>query len=135
MFVPHCFGTGPLFLFDHCSIVLPGSQASSKVIKRVCHNVGSSLQRPLLPSHSRKSCHLFKMLDVTYPLFPISAFLGFILSLVPLPWHLQAWNSGTCFFMMWTSLSCLNQFVNSVVWAGNVLNPAPWWCEICKCSF
>nr|ANB67025.1 pheromone receptor [Agrocybe salicacicola] len=68
--------------------------------------------------------------DVTYPLFPTFAFLGFVLSLIPLPWHLQAWNSGTCFFMIWTSLACLNQFVNSIVWAGNALNPAPWWCEI-----
>ncbi|KII83815.1 hypothetical protein PLICRDRAFT_119095 [Plicaturopsis crispa FD-325 SS-3] len=69
-------------------------------------------------------------MDPTYPLFPIFAFLGFFLSLVPLSWHLQAWNSGTCFYMIWTALACLNQFVNSVVWAGNALNPAPIWCDI-----
>jgi pheromone a factor receptor len=69
--------------------------------------------------------------DPTYPLFPIFAFVGFFVSLVPLPWHLQAWNSGTCWYMFWASLSCLNQFVNSVVWAGNVFNSAPAWCEIC----
>lgn len=72
--------------------------------------------------------------DATYPVFPIFAFLGFILSLVPLPWHLQAWNSGTVYFMMWTALACLNQFVNSVVWAGNFRNPAPVWCDICAVS-
>ncbi|TFK65312.1 fungal pheromone STE3G-protein-coupled receptor [Pluteus cervinus] len=70
------------------------------------------------------------MVDPTYPLFPVFACLGFVLCLIPLPWHLQAWNSGTCYFMIWTSLACLNQFVNSVVWANNALNPAPWWCEI-----
>nr|AVI69656.1 pheromone receptor [Cyclocybe aegerita] len=70
------------------------------------------------------------MTDPTYPAFPIFAFLGFFLPLVPLPWHLEALNSGTCFFIMWSSLACLNQFVNSVVWAKNVLNHAPWWCEI-----
>ncbi|KDR78096.1 hypothetical protein GALMADRAFT_245099 [Galerina marginata CBS 339.88] len=70
------------------------------------------------------------MTDNTYPLFPIFAFLGFILPLIPLPWHLQALNSGTCCFILWSSLACLNQFVNSIVWAGNVLNPAPIWCEI-----
>ncbi|KAF5329528.1 hypothetical protein D9619_009304 [Psilocybe cf. subviscida] len=70
------------------------------------------------------------MADPTYPLFPIFSFLGFILSLIPLPWHLQAWNSGTCYFMMWTSISCLNQFVNSIVWHNNALNPSPIWCEI-----
>lgn len=71
------------------------------------------------------------MADFTYPLFPIFAFLGFILSLIPLPWHLQAWNSGTCYYMIWTSLACLNQFINSIVWHGNALNPAPIWCDIC----
>nr|AAQ96344.1 pheromone receptor Rcb2 B44 [Coprinopsis cinerea] len=69
-------------------------------------------------------------LDPTYPLFPIFAFVGCILCLIPLPWHLQAWNSGTCFFMAWTALACLNQFVNSVVWSGNAINHAPIWCEI-----
>ncbi|KAG6906375.1 hypothetical protein DXG01_014248 [Tephrocybe rancida] len=32
--------------------------------------------------------------------------------------------------MMWAALACLNQFVNSVVWHNNALNPAPIWCEI-----
>ncbi|KAF8239215.1 fungal pheromone STE3G-protein-coupled receptor [Tricholoma matsutake] len=62
-------------------------------------------------------------MDPTYPLFPIFAFLGFILSLISLPWHFQAWNSETCFYMMWTSLACLIKFVNSIVWHGNALNP------------
>ncbi|KAJ7440959.1 pheromone receptor Rcb2 B44 [Mycena latifolia] len=65
-----------------------------------------------------------------YPVFPIFAFFGFVLSLIPLPWHLQAWNSGTCYFMLWTALACLNQFINSIVWAQYISNFAPWWCEI-----
>ncbi len=69
--------------------------------------------------------------DPTYPLFPVFAFFGFILPLIPLQWHLAAWNSGTCYFMIWTSLASLNQFINSIVWADNVTNWAPWWCEIC----
>ncbi|KAJ7585827.1 pheromone receptor Rcb2 B44 [Mycena floridula] len=68
--------------------------------------------------------------DPTYPLFPIFAFLGFILPLIPLSWHFQAWNSGTCYYMIWASLACLNQFVNSIVWAGNAINHAPIWCDI-----
>ncbi|KAH9943675.1 pheromone A receptor-domain-containing protein, partial [Amylocystis lapponica] len=64
------------------------------------------------------------------PLFPIFAFIGFVLALVPLPWHFEAWNSATCYYMIWASLACLNQFVNSVVWANNALNPAPIWCDI-----
>lgn len=70
--------------------------------------------------------------DPTYPLFPIFAFLGFFIVLIPLPWHLQAWNSGTCIFMIWTAIGCLNQFINSIVWHGNFTDWAPLWCDICK---
>ncbi|KJA26520.1 hypothetical protein HYPSUDRAFT_36232 [Hypholoma sublateritium FD-334 SS-4] len=70
------------------------------------------------------------MSDPTYPLFPIIAFLGFFLCLIPLPWHLYSGNSGTCYYIMWASIACLNQFVNSVVWAGSVANSSPGWCEI-----
>lgn len=72
------------------------------------------------------------MTDATYPLFSVFAFIGFVVCLIPLSWHMQAWNSGTCYFMMWASLACLNQFVNSVVWAGNATNHSPAWCEICE---
>lgn len=72
------------------------------------------------------------MSDPTYPLFPIFAFLGFILALIPLPWHFEAWNSATCYYMIWASLACLNKFVNAVVWANNALDPAPVWCDICQ---
>ncbi|KAL6308809.1 putative fungal pheromone GPCR, STE3-type [Sparassis latifolia] len=68
--------------------------------------------------------------DPTCPLYSVITFISFVLTLVPLPWHFQAWNSGTCYFMMWTSLACLNQFVNSLVWADDVLNVAPIWCDI-----
>ncbi|KAH6890865.1 pheromone A receptor-domain-containing protein [Coprinopsis sp. MPI-PUGE-AT-0042] len=68
--------------------------------------------------------------DPTYPLFPILSFLGFVVSFLPLPWHLQAWNSGTCAYMVWTGTGCLILFINSLVWAGNISNPAPIWCDI-----
>ena len=69
------------------------------------------------------------MSDKLYPAF---AFIGFILVLIPLPWHLQAWNAGTCLFMIWTAIGCLIHFVNSIVWAGNIeLHSAPW-CDICE---
>ncbi|KAJ7469378.1 pheromone receptor Rcb3 B45 [Mycena galericulata] len=68
--------------------------------------------------------------DPTYPAFPLFSFLGFILVLIPLPWHFQAWNSGTCLFMIWTALSCLISFINSLVWRASVLDVAPVWCDI-----
>ncbi|KAI0656225.1 STE3-domain-containing protein [Cubamyces menziesii] len=70
------------------------------------------------------------MVDPTYPLFPIFAFLGIVLTIIPLPWHLEAWNSATCYYMLWTSLSCLNEFVNTVIWAHDAIDHAPIWCEI-----
>ncbi|KDQ50562.1 hypothetical protein JAAARDRAFT_141682 [Jaapia argillacea MUCL 33604] len=70
------------------------------------------------------------MADPTNALFSAFAFIGFIITLIPLPWHLEAWNSGTCYFMIWTSLGCLNQFINSIIWRGNALNSAPVWCDI-----
>lgn len=82
-------------------------------------------------SHLRPIMHP----DSLYPLFPIFSFLSFILVLVPFPWHLQAWNSGTCFYMMWTALACLNQFINSVVWANDAINRAPVFCDICEYHF
>lgn len=80
--------------------------------------------------HSPSS--LLTMSDSIYPLFPICAFLAFVLVLIPLPWHLQSWNSGTCLFMFWVGLSALNFFINSIIWHNNVLDSAPIWCDICK---
>lgn len=68
--------------------------------------------------------------DSTHSLFPIFALLGFIVVLIPLPWHLQAWNSGTCMYIAWTALGCLLHFVNSIVWHSSALNVAPVWCDI-----
>ncbi|KAF7353383.1 Pheromone receptor Rcb2 B44 [Mycena sanguinolenta] len=66
----------------------------------------------------------------TLPLFPIFSFLGFILQLVPLYWQIERWNAGTLWYIFWMSLSCITQYFNSVVWAGNINNAAPAWCEI-----
>ncbi|KAJ3876744.1 pheromone receptor [Lentinula edodes] len=68
--------------------------------------------------------------DPTFPLFPILSFLGFVLSVIPLPWHFQAWNSGTCAFMVWVGCFCLVLFVNSIIWADNAINSVPVWCDI-----
>jgi pheromone a factor receptor len=36
--------------------------------------------------------------------------------------------------MIWTSLACLVEFVNSLLWAGNIKNNLPIWCDICECG-
>ncbi|KAL4257006.1 G-protein coupled receptor 4 family protein [Pleurotus pulmonarius] len=67
-----------------------------------------------------------------YPnyVYSIFVFISFLLVSIPFPWHLEAWNTGTCLYMFWTALACLNQFVNSIVWSGNAINWAPVWCDI-----
>lgn len=82
-------------------------------------------------------------------IFSTLAFIGFLMCMIPLPWHLEgkfilikhharsdllsAWNTGTCLYMIWTGLACLNQFINSVVWNSDTINKAPVWCDICMC--
>jgi len=70
---------------------------------------------------------------MAYPnaVFSAFAFLGFVVCAIPLPWHWESWNTGTCLFMIWTGLACLIQFINSVIWTGNAINWAPVWCDIC----
>jgi len=69
---------------------------------------------------------------MTYPnpVFSAFSFIGFLLVSIPLPWHLEAWNTGTCLYMIWTALGCFNQFVNSIVWHHNTINWSPVWCDI-----
>ena len=62
--------------------------------------------------------------------FSVFSAIGLILSLVPLWWHLESWNVGTCMYMIWTALACLVHFVDSIVWSGNTINWAPVWCDI-----
>ncbi|GLB37243.1 putative pheromone receptor [Lyophyllum shimeji] len=63
-------------------------------------------------------------------LLSVVSFIAFVLALIPFPWHLQAWNTGTCLFMAWASLGSLVYFINSVVWRGNTVNWSPVWCDI-----
>lgn len=64
--------------------------------------------------------------------FTVFSGIGFILSIIPLWWHLGSRNVGTCAYMIWTALACLVYFVDSIVWRGNAINRAPVWCDICK---
>ncbi|RDX44942.1 STE3-domain-containing protein [Lentinus brumalis] len=68
--------------------------------------------------------------DPTYPLFPVFSFFGVVLGLLPLTWHLQAWNAGTVIYMLWASLASLVEFVDSIVWYGSLADVAPVWCDI-----
>ncbi|KAF9261033.1 STE3-domain-containing protein [Marasmius fiardii PR-910] len=69
---------------------------------------------------------------MSYPneIYSAFSFLGLVLVTIPLPWHLEAWNTGTCCFMIWAAVANLNYFVNSIVWHGEVSNFSPVWCDI-----
>ncbi|KAF9786680.1 STE3-domain-containing protein [Thelephora terrestris] len=64
--------------------------------------------------------------------FTVCSGIGFILSIIPLWWHIHSWKVllGTSMCMIWTALACLVFFVDSIVWNGNVINWAPVWCDI-----
>lgn len=62
--------------------------------------------------------------------FTVFSAIGLVLSLIPLWWHLESWNVGTCMFMIWTALTCLVFFVDSIAWSGNIINWTPVWCDI-----
>lgn len=66
----------------------------------------------------------------TNSVYTAFSFIGVILCCVPLYWHLEAWNVGTCFFMIWTAVMCLTQCVNSILWNSNFVNWSPVWCDI-----
>ncbi|KAL1743073.1 pheromone A receptor-domain-containing protein [Schizophyllum fasciatum] len=61
--------------------------------------------------------------------FAFFAFVTFLLVLVPLPWHLQAWNSGVCIYICWVAVGSLILYVDAVVWNGNINDPLPAWCD------
>jgi pheromone a factor receptor len=63
-------------------------------------------------------------------LYTAFSFVGFVLCAIPLYWHLEAWNTGTCLYMIWTGLGCLIQGINSIVWNKNLINRAPVYCDI-----
>ncbi|VDC04675.1 unnamed protein product [Peniophora sp. CBMAI 1063] len=63
-------------------------------------------------------------------LFIVLSGFGFFFCAIPFWWHLQAWNAGTCLFMFWTGIGCLNAMINAIIWNHNVANIAPVWCDI-----
>ncbi|PPQ94223.1 hypothetical protein CVT25_006649 [Psilocybe cyanescens] len=96
------------------------------------HSPGSA-EEEMIGYASHPTINLpYRRISMTYPnaIFSAFAFIGFLMCSIPFPWHLEAWNTGTCLYMAWTGLSCLNQFVNSIIWNRNAINWSPTWCDI-----
>ncbi|EGO19998.1 hypothetical protein SERLADRAFT_418224 [Serpula lacrymans var. lacrymans S7.9] len=62
--------------------------------------------------------------------FIVFSFIGFVLISILLPMHIRVRNTGTCMYIVWTSIVCLFTAVNAVIWNRNYVNWSPVWCDI-----
>lgn len=69
---------------------------------------------------------------MSYPALPTLGLIAAILVLIPLPRQLQARYIPTIALTWWLFGTCVFESVNAIVWAGNVKNSLPVWCDICK---
>ncbi|KDR68315.1 hypothetical protein GALMADRAFT_146535 [Galerina marginata CBS 339.88] len=69
---------------------------------------------------------------MSYPnaIYSVFSGVGFLCCAIPFTWHFKKGNTGTCMNMAWCGALCLTEFINSIVWNGNVVNWAPVWCDI-----
>ncbi|KAF8960683.1 pheromone A receptor-domain-containing protein [Flammula alnicola] len=65
-----------------------------------------------------------------YPELPVFAFVSAVLVLIPLIWHWRSRNVAILAMIFWLSIVDIIYGVNAIVWAGNVGNPIPVWCDI-----
>lgn len=72
------------------------------------------------------------LFPMQYPQLPTFAFISAFLVLVPLHSHWRARNVATLALIFWLFFAGVIYGVNSIVWAGNVLDHAPVWCDISK---
>ncbi|KIY62528.1 fungal pheromone STE3G-protein-coupled receptor [Cylindrobasidium torrendii FP15055 ss-10] len=63
-------------------------------------------------------------------LYAVFSLIGFVLSFIPLPWHMQAGNIGTCALMFWVGIGCLQFGINAIVWNDNSIVSGVGWCDI-----
>lgn len=62
--------------------------------------------------------------------FIVACFFAIIMLILPAAWHIRARNASTLLYIFWSLVGNVIYFVNSLVWRGNIRNPAPVWCDI-----
>jgi pheromone a factor receptor len=67
-----------------------------------------------------------------HPGYPICATLGLVAVLLPSPWHWRAKNISTLGLIFWLSLTNLTIVINTSLWADNIVDRSPGWCDICR---
>lgn len=61
---------------------------------------------------------------------PVGAFVAAGLVLIPLPWHWGARNVAMLSTIVWLFVSNIIYAIDAIIWAGNVADSAPVWCDI-----
>ena len=67
---------------------------------------------------------------MVYSYRPPVGFLAAALVLIPLPRQIRVRNIAVIAMIFWLSSFCFTLAVDSIIWAGNVKNSAPLWCDI-----
>ncbi|KAH9476601.1 Pheromone B beta 1 receptor [Psilocybe cubensis] len=65
-----------------------------------------------------------------HPELPVFAFITAFLVLTPLIWHWRSGNVAVIAISLWLFVVDIIYGVNTIVWAGNVNDPMPVWCDI-----
>jgi hypothetical protein len=72
--------------------------------------------------------------SMRHPELPVAMAIAAALLLIPLPAHIRLRNIPLLVLIVSTFFMNLLYLVNSLVWAGNVRDVAPVWCDISTCS-
>ena len=65
-----------------------------------------------------------------HPELPLFSFISALLVILPLSSHWRARNVPVLALISWLFISNIIYGINSIVWAGNIRNPVPVWCDI-----
>jgi pheromone a factor receptor len=60
--------------------------------------------------------------------------ISFVAVLLPSPWHWRVKNVATLALIFWLALANLNAIINTALWANNVVDWSPGFCDICASS-
>lgn len=66
---------------------------------------------------------------------PICSFISALIVILPLSCHWHAHNVAALALMSWLFIANIIYAINSLVWADNIQNSVPVWCDISKFFF
>jgi len=62
--------------------------------------------------------------------FIVCSIVGFVITILPLPWQWNASNTGICIYRAWIAAACLIGFIDAIIWNKNIIDWAPAWCAL-----